>query len=287
MKKFILKLFLKIFVFFDKILILIFNKSFLRILKDYIDNEYYVEKKLCSKKTKFFTPNQITNWRVQTIFSKEPETLEWIDEFSNREKISFWDIGSNIGLYSIYAAQRHENIKIQSFEPSTNNLRILSRNISINNLSDKININQIPLTNKKSFFSEMYDSEFIEGWSMSSYGNKINFEGKKLNYKQNYRLLGLSIDFLIKNKIVEYPNYIKIDVDGNEHNILKGADDCLKSSKLKSILIEINENYEEQYKIVTDIMKKYNFSLRHKKRNEILYKNYSKIYNYIFDKYEN
>ena len=133
----------------------------------------------------------------------------------------------------------------------------------------------------------MYDSEFIEGWSMSSYGNKINFEGKKLNYKQNYRLLGLSIDFLIKNKIVEYPNYIKIDVDGNEHNILKGADDCLKSSKLKSILIEINENYEEQYKIVTDIMKKYNFSLRYKKRNEILYKNYSKIYNYIFDKYEN
>ena len=40
----------------------------------------------------------------------------------------------NIGLYSIYAALRHKNIEVISFEPSTNNLRILSRNISINNL---------------------------------------------------------------------------------------------------------------------------------------------------------
>ena len=40
-----------------------------------------------------------------------------------------FDIGANIGLYSIYAAYKFQKIEITAFEPSTSNLRILSRNI--------------------------------------------------------------------------------------------------------------------------------------------------------------
>ena len=50
-----------------------------------------------------------------------------------------------MGFYSIYAAKIHKNIDVVSFEPSSSNLRILSRNISINNLEDKIGINTLPL----------------------------------------------------------------------------------------------------------------------------------------------
>ena len=46
----------------------------------------------------------------------------------------------------------------------------------------------------------------------------------------------------------EIPNYIKIDVDGIEHLILEGAEMFLKDKKVKSILVEINENYVEQKK---------------------------------------
>ena len=35
----------------------------------------------------FFTPNQITKWRVDTFFVKEPETLQWIDSFKDDEKM--------------------------------------------------------------------------------------------------------------------------------------------------------------------------------------------------------
>ena len=119
---------------------------------------------------------------------------------------------------------------------------------------------------------------------MSSYGTQKNFEGNELKFKQKYKLLGLSIDFMISNKMLEIPDYIKIDVDGNEHDILDGAQLCLRSDKLKSILIEVNENYKEQFQGIISIMKKYNFFLKYKKRNEILYKNFSKSYNYIFEK---
>ena len=65
-----------------------------------------------------------------------------------------------------------DNIKIYSFEPSTSNLRVLSRNIFLNNLNKKISISQFPLTSKKNVFLDMNESEFIEGWSMSSFGTK-------------------------------------------------------------------------------------------------------------------
>ena len=79
----------------------------------------------------------------------EPETTAWISQFKKikKQKI-FWDIGAQIGLHSIFAATKFKNIKVISFEPSTSNLRILSRNISINSLSNKINIISLPISEK-------------------------------------------------------------------------------------------------------------------------------------------
>ena len=61
---------------------------------------------------KFSVPNSLSYYRVNTFSSKEPETLEWIDSFSADSV--FWDIGANVGLYSIYAAKT-KNIQIFSF----------------------------------------------------------------------------------------------------------------------------------------------------------------------------
>ena len=119
--------------------------------------------------------------RVQTLYTKEPETLKWMDNFKvDSEKSIFWDIGSNIGLYSIYATCIHENLNVVSFEPSTSNTRILSRNISINKLSDKIRIFQLPLCDKADVISNFNETQFTEGWSHSTFDNEIDYRGKIL-----------------------------------------------------------------------------------------------------------
>ena len=121
--------------FLDKFLLLLTNKSFLISLKDKIEkNSYKVE--IFNKKKIFFIPNKLIKWRVETLRTKKPETLEWIDTFNKNEKIIFWDIGANIGLYSIYNALNNNSLTI-SFEPSTSNLRTLSKNIYLNNLQNK------------------------------------------------------------------------------------------------------------------------------------------------------
>jgi len=283
MKKisFIIFRFLKIL---DMLFLLVLRRSFLLWLPDFINQEQYISKNILNKKTFFFTPNQIIKWRVDTIFTKEPETLEWIDHFDNSKKIIFWDIGANVGLYSIYAAQKHEAIDIISFEPSTSNLRVLSRNISINNLFHKIKINQIPLCEKQNTNLIMYESEFTEGWSMNTFGEQTDYQGKNFKSKQKYKIFGTNINFFIENKILDVPNYIKIDVDGIEHKILRGGDKCLENRNLESISVEINENYLEQYNEVNRIMKNYNFVIKQKKHAKMFDKSkeFSKVYNYVF-----
>ena len=63
----------------------------------------------------------------------------------------------------------------------------------------------------------MLESEFIEGWSMNTFGENTDFEGKSLRPKHKYKVYGTSINYLLENKILELPDYIKIDVDGIEH----------------------------------------------------------------------
>ena len=66
---------------------------------------------------KFFCLGKTPEWRARTLLTKEPETIEWINTFSDKDV--FWDIGANVGVYTLYAALR--NIAVLSFEPSPSN----------------------------------------------------------------------------------------------------------------------------------------------------------------------
>ena len=286
MIKFFSSVIYKVLFFLNLILNKIIKKDFLLYFKEFLEKDAYIRTDILGNKVKFFSPNQIIKWRVETYFSKEPETIEWIDNFKKQENVIFWDIGANIGLYSIYAAIKFKNIEVVSFEPSTSNLRVLSRNISINKLEKKIKIFQIPLTEKNNQFLMMRESEFIEGASLHSFGEKIDHEGKFFEGQNNYKIYGTSIDYLIKNNILKVPHYIKIDVDGIEHLIMKGALQCLSDVNVRSISIELNENFKEQYDEVFKIMKDKNFTLKHKKRSSCISfsEHFEKTYNYIYEK---
>ena len=69
--------------------------------------------------------------------------------------------------------------------------------------------------------------------------------------------------------------------------ILEGGDKFLNDKKVKGLLIEINENFREQYDKVLNLMNKYGFKLLYKKHNDDMFSEKSKFkntYNYIFKK---
>ena len=100
-----------------------------------------------------------------------------------------------------------------------------------------------------------------------------------LESKMRYQIFGTTINYLLDNKILEVPDYIKIDVDGIEHLILEGGDKYLKNKKIKSLSIEINENFKEQYDEVLKIMRENNFKILHKKNNIKTHENDNKHLN--------
>ena len=274
----------KVLVFLDTIFNSITKRSVLIYFNDFIQDSAYKSINVLDKEIKFFVPNQLLNWRVDTFFTKEPETLEWIDNFEKKENLTFWDIGANIGLYSIYNSLKNPKSTTIAFEPSSSNLRVLTRNISINNLEKNIKVVSMPLTNKKNSFQEMKEGQFIEGGAMNSFGEKFDFEGKEFQATMKYNLLGTTMNYFVENSILEIPDYIKIDVDGIEHLILEGGDKFLTHQKVKSLSIEINENFKEQYETVLDLMEKNKFKILHKKHNDDLFEKskFNKVYNYVF-----
>ena len=55
-------------------------------------------------KISFYCHGEVPLIRARTLLTKEPETILWIDDF-NKDDV-FWDVGANIGPYSLYAAKR-------------------------------------------------------------------------------------------------------------------------------------------------------------------------------------
>jgi len=208
------------------------------LIKDVMNRVYTVHHN--DQEMKFVVPNHINQFRINTFSSKEPETLEWIDFFSKGSIL--WDIGANIGLYSIYAAKK-KNCKIFAFEPSVFNLELLARNIFLNNLQESINIIPLALSNKMKFSSlKLTTTEW--GGALSSFGEDIGWDGKPINDIFAFRTYGISMDNALSILQFPQPDYIKMDVDGIEHIILKGGQNVLK--RVKSILVEVNDDFKDQ-----------------------------------------
>ena len=273
--------FYKILYFTNLIIAKLFNRNFLLWFKEFIENDHYIDFYINNKNIKLFTPNNLVKWRNDTFFDKEPETIEWIKNFKLK-KFYFWDIGSNIGQYSLYCALIHPGSSIISFEPSANNLRVLSRNIGCNKLEKQITIFPIALTNKVNNFLNLLESSSQEGSAHNSFGRHNNINQHFISYKT----YGTSIDYIIEKKILPIPNYIKIDVDGIEESILQGGIKYLSNKELLEVSIEINENEVKKFNKIKNIFFKSKFKIKHKKHNHkfLNVTGSENTFNYIFKK---
>ena len=213
---------------------------------------------------KFSIPNALNEWRIETFASKEPETLEWIDSIP--EGSVLWDIGANIGLYSVYAAKKAK-CTVYSFEPSVFNLELLARNIYLNGLNDKICIVPLALSDKMSF-SNMRMTSTEWGGALSSFGQDFGWDGKAIQQTFEYKMVGVSMEDAVQKLNIPLPEYIKMDVDGLEHFILKGGASVLKG--IKEIIIEVNDDFEEQAEQCSALLKDAGLILKEKRHSDII-----------------
>tara|TARA_B100000965_G_scaffold364029_1_gene347372 strand:+ start:2451 stop:3233 length:783 start_codon:yes stop_codon:yes gene_type:complete len=191
--------------------------------------------------------NLTTLGRAQTLFTKEPITISWLRSFE-KNKI-FFDVGANVGMYSIFSA-KVSKVKVFSFEPESSNFQLLIENIISNNLIE--NIKAFPTAiGDESNFTSLFLSEYRIGTSQHMIDKKLDHNLKQADYKISQGIFKTSLDEIISKWKFPIPNYLKIDVDGIEHLIIKNATTLLKNKNLSSVLIEINRNREEDLEIIS------------------------------------
>jgi len=177
-------------------------------------------------------------WRADTYATKEPDTIAWIDSFVHEGDV-LYDVGANIGQYGLYAAKRlNGNCRVLAFEPEALNYARLNRNIVLNGLSEAITAHCLAITDRTGmdFF---YVKAFAPGASLHTYGRPVTQCEKPFTPKNRQGMMGVSLDDLTGRFGLPFPTHIKVDVDGLEEQVARGASLVLGDARLKSVLIEV------------------------------------------------
>lgn len=167
--------------------------------------------------------------------TREPETLAWIDSFDT--PCRFWDIGANIGAFSIYAGLR-PGIEIRAFEPAAASYAGLCRNIEANGLADRVQAYCIAI-GERIELGRLNLSGTNAGSVFNAFESTEDCFGNRLEIVFRQGMLGFSLDGFRRLFNLPAPNYLKIDVDSTEERILAGASETLRDPDLRSLLIEI------------------------------------------------
>lgn len=149
----------------------------------------------------------------------------------------FFDIGANIGLYSILASEKIKNGNIYAFEPDIETRYKLENNLKLNNIIN-YKIIQQAISNTDFHKQILYSNQ--NGFDVFNSLIKPISD----NYKTN-QVETITLDtFIALNKInCNEIQFIKIDVEGLELEVLEGAKNLLKSNKNIIYMIEFNKDF--------------------------------------------
>jgi FkbM family methyltransferase len=183
--------------------------------------------------------------RVGRLFTKEPGTIAWLMETLRPDDI-FFDIGANIGVYSIYAAQELASGGcVYAFEPHLANAATVLENIAANDLVERIHLISAPLADRDGFGTFHYHS-LESSRSSSQFGPPV-MDGQEFRPAALELKYGARLDALIDSGVIPAPTVVKIDVDGLEAEIIAGMKSLLASARApRSVQIELSRENAER-----------------------------------------
>ena len=198
-------------------------------------------------------------YRAVTFASKEPETLNWIDGFDLEcgSPPVFFDIGANVGVYSLYACAKHPNLTVHAFEPESQSFAALCKNIYLNGMTIKPFMLALSDIDK---LGVLEVSILKAGAGAASIDGPYKFVKASLQretFKQGVTVA--RVDSLVLDARALRPTYVKIDVDGPELEVLRGGEEVFGSDQCKGVLVEYGYKDQDEKNTLIDLMKSYGF----------------------------
>ena len=209
----------------------------------------FAELDLDGRTLRYCISSPVSEWRVKTLFTKEPGTIDWLHSFNPGE--AFVDIGANVGMYSLYAGVIAK-ARVFSFEPESQNYAELCRSIFFNESARRdmvawcAAIGEAPVEVSRLLIRDLHTGD-----SFHDFGEPSRNYAAAERFAQGS--IGFSLDHLIEMGAVPEPDHIKIDVDGFEPKVIAGARRIIEGRKLRSLLIEVNQNLADHRQMVAEL----------------------------------
>lgn len=138
------------------------------------------------------------------------------------------DVGAHVGYFTILAAKKAKNGHIFAIEPDTESIETLKKNTKMNHLKNVTIINSA-VSNKKGLLTFYKDKD--------NYIASSIFES--LDTKQE-QIQSMRIDDIIKENNIEKIDFLKMDCEGAEYEIILNLNDTALT-KIRKISLEVHD----------------------------------------------
>lgn len=191
------------------------------------------------------------------------------DLLKDMEQPVLLDVGANIGTFSLIA-KLIPDLTVYAFEPFSRVCNLLRSNINFNGLQDRVKIFEKGMFDKKTKKKLKCCTGLQSGMSCFGENFQLNLPYEEKEIETD------TIDNIVKRENVKKVSFMKIDTEGCEFFVLKGAEETIKNHH-PMVLIECVQRRTVNFNLTPDdvigLLKKYGYqSFEQFSENDILAK---------------
>ena len=179
-----------------------------------------------------------------------------------------FDVGAYFGFFSYHAVQKGAK-EVYAFEPNPYVFEILKKHAEMWN--DKIKPYQLALSDKNGEADLFISNEL--GVDSTMLENRENSILKFHQYNKKVKVKTMTLDSFVKEYNVERVDFIRIDAEGSEREIIKGAKETIKRFKPKMAIAAYHRSDDKKVipKLVLSIRDDYKFKLVNKGEEDLFF----------------
>lgn len=201
---------------------------------------------------------------IHEMFYRDDYCLRLLREKhgTNDNKIVILDAGANIGAFSILAEKLFKNAIILAYEPEKSNARILSDNIKLNGIQDKVFVYEQALT-----ANEGEQNLFL---SKQEYAHSMIKSQVEESFLGSVKVSCVNIYGIMKKRNLNRVNIFKLDIEGEEYEVFYGfSEEIFK--KINYILFELHDRKNYSKDELLNFLKKNGFGISQSPTNQKVY----------------
>lgn len=171
--------------------------------------------------------------RIETMSFEEPFVRRMLAAIQPDDVV--FDVGANIGVISLLIATGNTKpAAVHAFEPEPRNAAALRRNVSLNNVDNRVTVHELALADREETATLHVGGETGDG----SHSLMDHYATDRQAISIN---LTTTATFTQKQGVT--PTFVKIDVEGAEMQVLRGMEPLLRDQSIREIFMEVHPNW--------------------------------------------